>query len=114
MIDRPKFFDDIAGVAGGAVSVLAGLKEELAALVKARVEEALRRLDLVSREEFDAMAELARRAREQADALEQRVAALEKAGEAKPDEAQTAQEFQAAVAPEQPEHQEPTESGEPA
>ena len=78
MIDRPKFFDDIAGVAGGAISIFAGMKEELAAMVKARVEEAMRRLDLVSREEFDAMAELARRAREQADALEQRVAALEK------------------------------------
>ena len=79
MIDRPKFLDGIAGVTGGAVSVFAGLKEELSSLVKARVEEAVRRLDLVPREEFDAMAELARRAREQADALEQRVAALEKA-----------------------------------
>jgi BMFP domain-containing protein YqiC len=77
MTERPKFFDDLAGVAGGAISALAGLKEELAALVKARVEEAVRRLDLVPREEFEAMAELARRAREQADALEKRVAALE-------------------------------------
>ena len=77
MIDRPKFFDDIAGVAGGAVSVFAGLREELGSLVKARVEDAMRRLDMVPREEFDAMAELARRAREQADALEQRVSALE-------------------------------------
>ena len=83
MIDRPKFIDGIAGVAGGALSVVAGLKEELGSMVKARVEEAMRRLDLVSREEFDAMAELARRAREQADALEQRVAALEKATESK-------------------------------
>ena len=79
MTERPKFFDDLAGVAGGAISALAGLKEELAALVKARVEEAVRRLDLVPREEFEAMAEVARRAREQADALERRVAALEEA-----------------------------------
>lgn len=79
MTQRPKFFDDLAGVAGGAISALAGLKEELAALVKARVEEAVRRLDLVPREEFEAMAEVARRAREQADALERRVAALEEA-----------------------------------
>lgn len=81
MLDRPKFLDDIAGVAGGAISAVAGLKEEVASLAKARVEEMVRRLDLVSREEFEAMAELARRARAQADALELRVAALEKAAQ---------------------------------
>lgn len=75
--ERPKFFDDLAGVAGGAISVLAGLREELAAMTKARVEETLRRLDLVKREEFEAMAELARRAKIQAEALELRMAALE-------------------------------------
>lgn len=80
MIERPKIFDDLAGVAGGAISALAGLREEMSALAKARVEEALRRMDLVRRDEFDAMAELARRAREQADALEKRVAALEQDG----------------------------------
>ncbi len=84
MTERPKFFDDLAGVAGGAISALAGLKEELTALAKARVEEAVRRLDLVPREEFEAMAELARRAREQAEALEQRVAALENANQPPP------------------------------
>jgi BMFP domain-containing protein YqiC len=78
--DRPKFFDDLAGVAGGALSAVAGLREEISALVRARVEEALRRLDLVRREEFDAVAELAARARAQAAALEARVAALEARG----------------------------------
>ena len=76
MTDRPKFFDDLAGVAGGAISVLAGLREEVASMTRARVEEALRRLDLVKREEFEAMAELARRAKAQAEALELRIAAL--------------------------------------
>ena len=79
MTERPKFFDDIAGVAGGALSALTGLKDEMAALVRARVDEAVRRLDLVKREEFEAVAELARRAREQAEALELRVLALEQA-----------------------------------
>jgi BMFP domain-containing protein YqiC len=83
MTDRPKFFDDLAGVAGGAISVLAGLREEVAAMTRARVEEALRRLDLVKREEFEAMSELASRAKAQAEALELRVAALE-AESAKP------------------------------
>ena len=79
MADRPKFFDDIAGGAGGALSALTGLKDEMAALVRARVDEAVRRLDLVKREEFEAVAEVARRAREHAEALELRVAALEQA-----------------------------------
>jgi BMFP domain-containing protein YqiC len=77
MNERPKFFDDLAGVAGGAISALAGLREELAALVRARVDEAVRRLDLVKREEFEAMSELAQRAKAQVEALEARVAALE-------------------------------------
>ncbi len=77
MSGRAKFFDDLAGVAGGAVSAIAGLREEISALARARVEEMVRRLDLVPREEFEAMADLARRARAQAEALERRVAALE-------------------------------------
>jgi BMFP domain-containing protein YqiC len=77
MSERSKFFDDLAGVAGGAMSALAGLREELGAMVRARVDEAVRRLDLVKRDEFEAMAELARRAREQSEALEARVKALE-------------------------------------
>jgi BMFP domain-containing protein YqiC len=79
MTERPKFFDDLAGVAGGAMSALAGLREEVASMVRARVDEAVRRLDLIKREEFEAMAELARRARAQSEALEVRVAALEAA-----------------------------------
>jgi len=84
MDDRPRFFDDLAGVAGGAISALAGLREEIEALARARIDEAIRRLDLVRREEFDAMAELAANARtgqETAEArltdIQQRLAALE-------------------------------------
>jgi len=77
MNERPKILDDLAGVAGGALSALAGLREEIGALVRARVEETVRRLDLVKREEFDAMAELAQRAKAQVEALEARVARLE-------------------------------------
>jgi BMFP domain-containing protein YqiC len=79
MTERPKFFDDLAGVAGGALSALAGLREEIAATARARVDEAVRRLDLVKREDFEAVAEIARRARELSEALAARVAALEAA-----------------------------------
>ena len=84
MAERPRFFDDLAGVAGGAISALAGLREEVEALARARIDEAIRRLDLVKREELDAMAELAANARAGQEAAEaqlhdvqQRLAALE-------------------------------------
>ncbi len=74
---RGKFMDDLAGVAGGAFSVLAGLRNEAEAMAKSQTEAVVRRLDLVKREELDAAMEVARRAREQAETLEARVAALE-------------------------------------
>ncbi len=84
MAERPRFFDDLAGVAGGAMSALAGLREEVEAMARARIDEAIRRLDLVRREELDAVTELASNARagqEAAEAqvhdLQQRLAALE-------------------------------------
>lgn len=74
---RPRLFDDLAGLAGGAVSALSGLKDEAEAIVRARVDEALRRLDVVRREEFEAVAAMAARAREAQEAAEARIAALE-------------------------------------
>jgi BMFP domain-containing protein YqiC len=76
MADRPKMFDDLAGLAGGAFSALAGLREEAESMVRARVDEALRKLDLVRREELDAVAELAANARAGQEAAEARFAAL--------------------------------------
>src|SRR5579872_6206450 len=84
MTERPKFFDDLAGVAGGALSAIAGLREEMEAMARARIDETIRRLDLVKREELDAIAELAANARAAQEAAEarledalQRLAALE-------------------------------------
>jgi BMFP domain-containing protein YqiC len=74
MNDRPRFFDDLAGVAGGALSALAGLREEAEALVRARIDEAIRRLDLVRREELEALAELAANAKAGQEAAEERLA----------------------------------------
>lgn len=79
MTERPRLFDDLAGVAGGAMSAIAGLREEMTSLIRARVEETIRRFDLVRREEFEAMSEVATRARAACEALEARVAELETA-----------------------------------
>ena len=84
MSDRPRFFDDLAGVAGGAISALTGLREEAEAMMRARMDDLIQRLDLVRREELDAIQELAANARagqEAAEAkahdLETRLSALE-------------------------------------
>ncbi|MDE2583627.1 MAG: accessory factor UbiK family protein [Rhodospirillales bacterium] len=77
MSDRPKFFDDLAGVAGGAISALAGIREEVEAMIRARIDEALRRLDLVRREDLDAVQEMASNARAGEVAAAARLAAME-------------------------------------
>jgi BMFP domain-containing protein YqiC len=77
MAERPRFFDDLAGVAGGAISALAGLREETEAIIRARVDETIRRLELVRREELEAVTELAARARAGQEAAEIRLAAVE-------------------------------------
>ncbi len=74
---RGKLADDMAGVAGGAISALVGLRREAEAMARSAVEEMVRRLDLVTREEFDAARELAVRAREENGRLAARLAELE-------------------------------------
>jgi BMFP domain-containing protein YqiC len=79
MAERPRILDDLAGVAGGALSALTGLREEAEAIVRARVDETLRRLDVVRRDEVEALAELAANARAGQEAAESRLAeALER------------------------------------
>ncbi len=77
MSDRPRFFDDLAGVAGGAMSALAGMREEAEALLRSRLDEAIRKLDLVRRSELDAVQELAANARAGQETAEAQVATLE-------------------------------------
>jgi BMFP domain-containing protein YqiC len=76
--DRKRsFFDDIAGVAGGAFSALNGMKAEAEAMARAQMEALTQRLDLVKREDLDAAMEVARRASDAAESLDARVTALE-------------------------------------
>jgi BMFP domain-containing protein YqiC len=84
MSERPRFFDDFAGVAGGALSALTGVREEAEAVIRARVDEVIRKLDLVRRSDLEAVQEMAANARsgqEAAQALltetEARIARLE-------------------------------------
>jgi BMFP domain-containing protein YqiC len=77
MQTQNRIFDDLARAASGALGALGGLKAELEAQVKALVERFLKSQDLVTREEFEAVKEMAARARLENEALSQRLAALE-------------------------------------
>lgn len=72
-----KVFDDIAKVAGGAVSVMSGLSAEIKNEVRARVDDLANRMDLVPREEFEKLEAMLSEARMEQAKLVKRVEALE-------------------------------------
>jgi hypothetical protein len=78
-----RFFDDVARMAGGALNALTGLKTEVEAMVRQQFEQFLGGMNLVSREEFEAVQAMAARARDEQETLAARVAALEAALAAK-------------------------------
>ena len=77
MQSEKTFLDDLARLATGAVGALGDVKGEVEARVRAQLERILARMNLPTREELDAVKELAAAARAEADALKTRVAALE-------------------------------------
>ena len=78
-----RLFDDLARVASGAINTLGGLREEIELRIKERLERFAGEMDLVSREEFDAVKAMAAKARTEQEALAARVAELERALAAK-------------------------------
>ncbi|MBL8698917.1 MAG: accessory factor UbiK family protein [Alphaproteobacteria bacterium] len=77
MQSQNRLLDDLARAATGAMGALGGLKAELDQQVKALVERVLKNQDLVTREEFEAVKEMAARARTENEVLQQRLAELE-------------------------------------
>jgi BMFP domain-containing protein YqiC len=77
MQSENRFFDDLAKVASGALGSLAGFGSEVETRLRDQAEKVLARMDVVRREEFDAVKAMAAKARETQEALEARVAALE-------------------------------------
>lgn len=72
-----RFLDDLAKVASGALGSVTGMKHEVEVRIQQQIERLLARMNLVPREEFDAMKAVAQAAREAQIRLESRVAALE-------------------------------------
>jgi len=74
-----RLLDDVAKLFTSAAGAAQGLRQEIEAIVKGQAERLIADLDLVSRDEFDAVQAMAARAREENDALKARIEALEAA-----------------------------------
>jgi BMFP domain-containing protein YqiC len=69
--------DDLARVATGALGALTGMRAEVEARIRDQLERVFARMDLVTREEFDAVRAMAAKARLEQEALARRLEALE-------------------------------------
>lgn len=74
-----RLLDDLARVAGGALGAISGVRHEVEARLKQQFERILTEMDLVQRDEFEAVKAMAAKARAEQEALEKRVAELEAA-----------------------------------
>jgi BMFP domain-containing protein YqiC len=72
-----RFYDEFARLMNDAAGVASGVRREVETVMRNQAERILRDLDVVKREEFEAVKEMARLAREENEALKARVAALE-------------------------------------
>lgn len=85
MQSENRFFDDLARVMNGVAGTVAGAGREAEAAMRERAKEWIGRMDFVSREEFEAVKQMAATARAEAEALKLRLDALEgKSAAAKP------------------------------
>ncbi len=74
-----RFFDEAARLMNDAAGAAQGVRREFETLFRTQAERVLRELDVVRREDFEAVKDMARIAREENEALKARVAALEAA-----------------------------------
>jgi BMFP domain-containing protein YqiC len=74
-----RFFDEIGKLITDAAGAADGVRRELEGIIRAQAERVLRDLDVVQREEFEAVKAMAQKAREENDRLKERIAKLEAA-----------------------------------
>ena len=80
MQSENRFFEDFVKVMNGAAGTLAGMTREAEASFRERMREWIGGLDMVSRDEFEAVKAIAVAAREENQLLKARLDALEAAG----------------------------------
>jgi BMFP domain-containing protein YqiC len=74
-----RFFDELGRLITDAAGAADGVRKEIESVVRAQAERVLRDLDVVQREEFEAVKAMAQKAREENERLKERIAALEAA-----------------------------------
>ena len=74
---KSQFFDELANIMTNAAGAAQGVSKEIETLFRSQGEKMLHEMDLVTREEFDVVKEMAARAREENEALKARIEALE-------------------------------------
>jgi len=79
-----RFFDEMARLMNDAAGVAQGVRREFDTLFRAQIERILHEFAVVQREEFEAVKEMARLAREENEALKARIEALEAKQAGKP------------------------------
>ena len=72
-----RFFDELGRLMNDAAGAAQGMKREFDTVWRSQAEKVLRDLDVVKREEFEAVRDMARLAREENESLKARIAALE-------------------------------------
>jgi BMFP domain-containing protein YqiC len=72
-----RLYDEFARLMNDAAGVAQGVRREFDTVLRTQAERILRDLDVVHREEFEAVKEMARLAREENESLKARIAALE-------------------------------------
>lgn len=72
-----KFFDELAKLMGNAATAAQGVRKEVDTLVQGQVERVLNNLNVVKREEFDVVKDMAAKARSENEELAKRIADLE-------------------------------------
>jgi BMFP domain-containing protein YqiC len=72
-----RILDDFAKLMTDAAGAAQGVRKEMETVFRAQGERLLNSMDIVKREEFEAVREMALKAREENDALLARIAALE-------------------------------------
>jgi BMFP domain-containing protein YqiC len=72
-----KFFDELAKLMGNASSAAQGVRREIDTMVQSQVERVLNNLNIVKREEFDVVRDMASKARQENELLMKRIAELE-------------------------------------
>ncbi|MFW2391925.1 MAG: accessory factor UbiK family protein [Methyloceanibacter sp.] len=78
-----RFFDELGKLLTDAAGAADGVRKEVDSVVRAQAERVLRDLDVVQREEFEAVKAMAQKAREENELLKSRIAALEAKGKGK-------------------------------